>query len=566
MDASVKKKVNDILQQLDNEGLAISMADPVAKMMLVALAHEADVIERSIDSSINRLSERFVNKVLTNNGLSPQPAISLLKIGNGKEYTTYTIDEKIAFCHKTSKCNYRPLLKTRIIPGTLVAYYANGLLHFPYSNPINVQHGDMVHPNELWIAYDAAGELDSLADLIIAVNHPLDNPRQLVACIGKRSFAMRPVVGEQLYAICDDMMLMECWKKHLVFHRLWLYRFDTDDSDMPLVTSSMPDWFYDMYDSGTLSRLTSNRLVWIRITNGNTLDVPADSHIEFNCVPVANFDMNTAKLSYTEPIKPLDNPKNNTQFYSLVPDAETADEFFVRDFDVEQYDNARIADDIQNLYRHYTSDYFAFIDNNSLTDGIVLRNLRMSMLQVTDALGEVKKSSKPYAGSYAIRTPRNNNMPIAVSYITTQGLRGNMLKAGDKLTSSLAATGDVISLVDAQCGRDKITGSIGKRELARLIVNSDNRIYTETDLLQFCKVELIRALGDDVLRYCDISLSRSTIQVDNHIEKVIVVTISFTSERYFNIATDINLYEYFKSTVGIRSSMFSQITINLVYH
>ena len=559
MDISVKKHVNDILQQLDNEGVAISMADPVAKMMLVALAHEADIIDRNMDKSIERLSEKFVNKVLTNNGLSPQPAISLLKIDNGREYTPYLIDEKVAFTHKVSKCNFRPLIPTQIVPGTLVAYYANGLLHIPYSSPIGIQHGETVHPDELWIAYNAAGEPDTMSDLIIAVNHPLENPRKLTAQIGKRSFDLRPVIDEQFYAVGPDLMMMEYWKRHLIFHRLWLYRFEKDSLNMPLATSSMPDWLYDMYDAETLAPLTSGRLIWIKITNGGELNVPHDSHIEFNCVPVANFDINTVKLSYTEPIKPLDNPKNNSQFYSVVPDSELADEFFVRDFDVEQYDNNRIADDIQNLYRHYVNDYFAFIDNNSLTDGIVLRNLRMSMLQVIDSLAEVKQSAKPYAGSYIIRTPRNNNLPIAVNYITTQGMRGKMLKSGEKLSSSLAATGDVISLIDAQWGRDKITGSIGKRELARLIVNSDNRIYTEMDLIQFCKVELIRALGDDVMRYCNISLSHKVVSVNNRTEKVISISLICMTERVYTQIMNIKLLQYLDINIQLRSNLYSVI-------
>lgn len=566
MDISVKNRVNEILQQLDDEGLTISMADPVAKMMLVAVAHEADTIDRNIGKSIERLSEKFVNKVLSNNGLSPLPAISLLKIDNGKEYNHYTIDEKIVFTHKTSKCNFRPLLPTRIIPGTLAAYYANGLLHFPYDQPINIQHGEIVHANELWIAYNAAGELDTLADLIIAVNHPLENPRNLTAHVGKRQFKLRPMMDEKLCAVGDDLMMLEYWKRNLVFHRLWLYRFGQDDSNMPLPTSTMPDWLYDMYEAETLAMLTSKRMIWIKITNGGNLQVPADSHIEFNCVPVANFDISTIKLSYTEPIKLLDNPKNNSQFYTVVYDSEIVNEFFIRDFDVEQYDNARIADDIQNLYRHYTNDYFAFIDNNSLTDGIVLRNLRMSMLQVMDSLAEVKNSAKSYAGSYAIRTPRNSNMPIAISYITTQGMRGNMLKSGDKLSSSFAATGEVISVIDAQGGRDKITGSIGKRELAKYIINSNDRIYTHIDIINYCRLELLRAFGDEILKFCNVTVSNKTIAVKNHLENAISITLAFSSERYLKMASELNFPDYIDLNISLRKSFSSptNTTIELI--
>ena len=562
MDASVRKKVDEIMLQLDNEGLSISMVDPIARMMLVALAHEAVVIERKIDSSVERLSERFVNKVLINNGLSAQPAISLLKIGNGKEYTSYSIDETAAFTHKASKCNYRPLLPTRIVPGSLIAYYANGKLYFPYEGAVAPQHGDIVHKGELWIAYEAAGEPETISDLTIAVNHPL--PKNIIASIGKRKFGICPLAETDLYSLCNDLMLTEYWKRNLIFHRLWLYRFTDEGRDIPLVSTTMPEWLYDMYEAETLSRLTSKRLLWIKVTSNQPFNMPDDSHIEFNCVPVANFDINTVKLSYTEPIKSLDNPKNGSQFYSLVPEEETASEFIIRDFDVEQYDNSRIADDIQNLYRHYVDDYFAFIDNNSLTDGVVLRNLRMSMLHVTDALSEVQRNAKPYSGTYMIRRPNNNNLPIAVSYITTQGMRGNALKAGEKLSSSLAATGEVISMIDAQCGRDKITGRIGKRELARLVANSDYRIYSEIDLIQFCKVELIRALGDDALKYCEISISHTTIPVEHHIEKVSILTVNVISEQIFKVAESINLTTYLETIIQLKSAFTRQIIVKLI--
>ena len=373
-------------------------------------------------------------------------------------------------------------------------------------------------------------------------------------------------MDEKLCAVGDDLMMLEYWKRNLVFHRLWLYRFGQDDSNMPLPTSTMPDWLYDMYEAETLAMLTSKRMIWIKITNGGNLQVPADSHIEFNCVPVANFDISTIKLSYTEPIKLLDNPKNNSQFYTVVYDSEIVNEFFIRDFDVEQYDNARIADDIQNLYRHYTNDYFAFIDNNSLTDGIVLRNLRMSMLQVMDSLAEVKNSAKSYAGSYAIRTPRNSNMPIAISYITTQGMRGNMLKSGDKLSSSFAATGEVISVIDAQGGRDKITGSIGKRELAKYIINSNDRIYTHIDIINYCRLELLRAFGDEILKFCNVTVSNKTIAVKNHLENAISITLAFSSERYLKMASELNFPDYIDLNISLRKSFSSptNTTIELI--
>ena len=559
MDESVRRKVQEIQKALEGEELRISKSDPVAKMMLVALAHQADEIEHKMDSAIDRLANRFANEVLMNSPYSPQPAISLLKIGNGREYTPYKIDEKVTFTLKTAKCNFRTLIPSQIIPGKVVGMYANGVLHFPYEQPVSRQMGDILHDGELWIAYEAASEIDSFTDVIFALNHPLSTSDEIQATIGKVIFPISLVIDEDLNLLNDNFMFAAYWKQHLINHRLWLYRFGDPDSDMPIVTSDMPGWLYDMFDHETLSRFSSKRYIWIKISGVDTSTIPLDSHIELNCIPVANYDIGSVKLSYTEPIKPLDNPKNGSQFFDIIYEPGMVEDFFVRDFDVNQYDNSRIAEDIVNLYRHYVDDYYAFVDSNSLNDGAVLRNLRMAMVQVSDAMSEITKTQKTFNGTYIIRNPHNSNQPIVISYITTQGGRGNLLKAGAQLTSSFAGCGDVIALTDAVGGRNKITGPIGKRELAKFIANSNDRLYTEIDIIQYCKVELIRAFGDDIMRYCELRIVNESTPVGQHIEKSLKIIFKFNSEKLYKLAKDINFNDYVISNLQLRYSGLHRI-------
>lgn len=555
MNESVRRKVQEIQKVLEGEELRISKSDPVAKMMLVALAHQADEIERKMDSSIDRLANKFANEILMNSPYSPQPAISLLKIGNGKEYTPYRIDEKVTFTLKNAKCNYRTLIPALIVPGKVVGMYSNGILHFSYEQPIARQTGDILHNGEIWIAYEAASEIETLNGVTFALNHPLPASKQIEASIGKVKYPVSLVIDEDQNLLSDNFMLAEYWKQHLINHRLWLYRFGKSESDMPIVISDMPGWLYDMFDHETLSRLSSKRYIWINLSGIDTTTIPLDSHIELNCIPVANYDIGSVKLSYTEPLKQLDNPKNGSQFLDIIPEPGMAEDFFVRDFDVNQYDNSRIAEDIVNLYRHYVDDYYAFVDSNSLNDGAVLRNLRMAMVQVSDAMTEVTKTQKTFNGTYIIRNPHNSNQPVAIGYITTQGGRGNLLKAGAQLSSSFVGCGEVIALTDAVGGRNKITGPIGKRELAKFIANSNDRLYTEIDIIQYCKVELLRAFGDDILKYCNITATSIPKATQNHIETYLSIEIGFQSERTFMIAKEINFDSYLHINIKQRTSL-----------
>ena len=63
MDEAIRNRVAEMQQAFEQEELCISMADPVSKMMLVALAHQANEIDRKIESSITRLSEKFCYQV-----------------------------------------------------------------------------------------------------------------------------------------------------------------------------------------------------------------------------------------------------------------------------------------------------------------------------------------------------------------------------------------------------------------------------------------------------------------------------------------------------------------------
>lgn len=190
----------------------------------------------------------------------------------------------------------------------------------------------------------------------------------------------------------------------------------------------------------------------------------------------------------------------------------------------------------------------------------------MAMVQITDALSDSSMGQKPFNGVYAIRSPRNNQQPIVISYIVTHGDKGNQLKAGTKMTCSLTAAGEVLSLTDAVGGRNKISGNMIRRELARFEVNSNDRLFTKIDILNYCKLEFLRAFGDDALRFCKISSSEGMMPVDNHIERCLNITFSFTSERYYNMAKEINFEEYLQINIEMRKSNNNKHVIKLIKH
>ena len=561
MDRNVRNKVAELQKALEQDEQRISLSDPVAKMMLVAMAHQSCEIERKMGQTVERLSELFCNQVLQRSNLQAQPAVSVVNIGNGREYTPYYIDENDIFTYKASKCNFRPIFKSRIIPGRIVACFMNNMLLQPNCSPLQATWPDNNHKNEIWLAFDAAGEVNTLEDAVIAFSHSLPS-EMLTAEVGDAQIPMSLIMEDTPRTLNSNFMLMEFWKKSLVYYGLWLYRLGKCSNKRTLHRSEIPAWIMDSYAQKIIEPLVGNRYLWIRIKASEGISLPLNTAILFNSIPVVNYDIQDVKLSYSEPIQRLENDKTGTYFLDLVQNLEQTQEFFIRDFDVCQYDNERIREDITNLYHHYVNDYFAFVDTNSLHDGATLRSLRQSMLQVYDSLDEFRSdNTRSYGGVYAIRNPHNNQQPIVLTYFITNGERGNHLRCGGRLTSTNTAVGIVEALIDATGGRDKVKDVKTRKELVKHIVNSNDRLFTKIDLSQYCKMEFMRTFGEGAIGYCNISLSESCISVDGYIEKCINIHFNILSEVLKEEVKKSDFVNYLKINIELRKSFSSEIII-----
>lgn len=554
MDIKVRNKVAELQRALEQDEQRISLSDPVAKMMLVAMAHQSCEIERKMDQTVARLSEQFCDQVLQRSNLQAQPAVSVVNIGNGREYAPYYIDENDTFTYKAAKCNFRPIFRSRIVPGRIVACFMNNMLLQPNSTPLQATWPEDRHKDEVWLAFDAAGEVNTLEDAMIAFSHPLPSD-MLMAEVGDVQIPMSLVMEDIPRTLNSNFMLMEFWKKSLVYYGLWLYRFGKCSNKRTLHRGEIPTWIMDSYAQEIIEPLVGNRYLWIRIKASKGISLPLNTAILLNSIPVVNYDIQDVKLSYSEPIQRLENDKTSTFFLDVVQNQEQALEYFIRDFDVCQYDNERIREDITNLYHHYVNDYFAFVDSNSLHDGATLRSLRQSMMMVYDSLDEYRSgNTRPYGGAYAIRNPRNNQQPMVLTYFTTNGERGNLLRRGGRLTSTNAAVGDIEALIDATGGRNKIRDIKTRKELAKHIVNSNDRLFTKIDLLQYCKMEFMRAFGEEAIGYCNISLSESNIPVDGHLEKCISIHFNIISEVLKDEVNNSDFFNYLKINIELRKS------------
>ena len=559
MDAKVKQRVAEMQQALGSDEQHLSLSDPVARMMLVAMAHQSCEIERKMDQTIDRLAVRFAGEMLQSSGMMALPAITVAHIGNGCENMAYYLSEKDTFTYKPTHCSYRPIFRSRILPGKIVACFMKDMLLQQETDPIPATYSKQ--KDDIWLAYKAYEETMSLEDVTIAVSHPLPKDG-LIAEVGDVSIPLTLLMEDTPRTLNSNFMLTEYWKRSLVNHNVWLYRFSKCSSERTLRHSEIPAWIKDAYEPEVLEPFVGHQYLWIRIKANSPCNLPLDAAIYFNCIPLANYDIHDVTLSYTEPLQCLENERMGRFFAGVAQEAELARDFFIRDFDVSQYDNERIREDVTNIYQHFVNDYYAFVDINALHDGMELRSLRQQMIRIYDSLDKYQ-AERTYGGVYVIRNPRyDQKQPIVITYYTCNGDIGNALEGNCKLEPSRAASGEVMTLFRAVGGRNRMNSEMAKRELARSEVGIHDRLFTRMDILQYCRFEL-RRFREGAADFCAISLEDGNMVVGGHIEKCITIRLKFSSDSLRDEIMNSDFLSYLSINLDVRKSFAWNVKVTL---
>ena len=116
-------------------------------------------------------------------------------------------------------------------------------------------------------------------------------------------------------------------------------------------------------------------------------------------------------------------------------------------------------------------------------------------------------------------------------------------------------------MINATGGRNKIRDIKTRKELAKHLVNSNDRLFTKIDLLQYCKMEFMRAFGEEAIGYCNITLSESNISVDGHIEKCINLHFNIISEVLKEEVNNSDFFNYMKINIELRKSFSYIVTL-----
>lgn len=564
MDLELEKQLKetiDVLRQASIEEVNLDQMDPVAKMMLVALMHEGQKIRDYIDSTPQKIVERYCTDFIPYEKVGAVPAIALLKpnFKLRKDAEIGTVGAGASFTYKTGankqSLNYIPLFETTLVPHSDIYLLTRnrmtyGLGTYPISMDVS---------NHLWVGIVSKVEIECLQGLSLLIQGTRGiMPEHIVVGMDNKRLDFSTMREMEHIQMVEPFDAQQASGQYFAFINTWKEcLLNMEDAGLVYITDPVqnrdmfkpkayPRIFQQWLEDDDLDRFNPATL-WLQLIFPEGYVVPETCEVSINVLPAVNVDVNSLMLTQASPIAKLQ--KQDDSFFLNVLETSTSayqqgfgkkeDEIIIRDFDASCYHNGDLYRDIRTLYNRFIDDYYAFIEYNGIKDGEGLRRLREAINRLGKNVGESNEKFKFDSGTYVMRnmSQENQSTSTKVSFMTTMGYLGNTPKAGDLMESKKLPTMEqkVPVVVSAMGGADK--ASVDARyELLRYYALTNDRLYTRMDIDAFLRKEIMLEFGKDEFHRIFTRISIQGAGGDKFLQRGLYIDIEFKDRKNYEHA------------------------------
>ena len=598
MDIELERKIAELteyLKEISTDSLNYQMKDPIARMMLVALLHESQKIQDTIDSVSEKIIDHFCENFIPRKNVNAMPAVALVapSFKKGKDSETTIVNFGVSFTYKNAgsktAIEYLPLFKNTLIPYDEVYVITKNRMT---SNTKTIEVS-MEKDNIVWVGINTKSELESLkgfslflkgCDTVIPkkISVLSNDTTELQFCSMHRLEdidMLEPFDAQQ--ATGKFMSILKYWKESLQdLHEGSLYYITDDIKDRDVFKrKTFPRFFQNWLENEVLDCFNENTL-WLQIEYPENYVVPENCSAILNTLPIVNISVNTVTLTQSSPIAKLQ--KQEDSFFVQVLETSnsthkqgfgmTTEDIVIRDFDSACYNNGDLYRDVRNLYNHFVEDYYAFIEYNGLKDGEDIKRLKELINKIGKSVGPQNSKYKFDSGTYVMKNINQYppTLSTKVSYITTHGDLGNLLQVfpeGEKEHKLECKKMPVIEqsvpvVVGAMGGRDKADAD-SRYEQVRYYSLTNDRLYTKMDIEAYVRKELISIYGKDEFKRIYIKTSIGGVGGNTSIQRGLYIDIEFKDTKNYNKAINCCLQERLKQKIKNKSCI--SMPINLLF-
>lgn len=599
MDIELERKVAELteyLKEISTDSLNYQMMDPIARMMLVALLHESQKIQDTIDSVSEKILVHFCENFIPRKNVNAMPAVALVapSFKKGKDSETTVVNSGVSFTYKNAgsktAIEYLPLFKNTLIPYDEVYVITKNRMT---SNTKTIEVS-MEKDNIVWVGINTKSELESLkgfslfikgCDTVIPkkISVLSNDTTELQFCSMHRLEdidMLEPFDAQQ--ATGKFMSILKYWKESLQdLHDGSLYYITDEIKDRDVFKrKTFPRFFQNWLENEVLDSFNENTL-WLQIEYPENYVVPETCSVVLNTLPIVNISVNTLTLTQSSPIAKLQ--KQEDSFFVQVLETSNSthkqgfgmntEDIVIRDFDAACYNNGDLYRDVRNLYNRFVEDYYAFIEYNGLKDGEDIKRLKELINKIGKSVGSQNQKYKFDSGTYVMKNINQYppTLSTKVSYITTQGELGNSLQIfpEDEKDHKLECKKmpiieqNVSVVVGAMGGRDKADAD-SRYEQVRYYSLTNDRLYTKMDIEAYVRKELISIYGKDEFKRIYIKTSIEGVGGSISTKRGLYIDLEFKDKKNFEKATARYLKDYLENKIRNKSCIAMPVVVVLV--
>lgn len=592
MDIDLEKRVNEAIEQLRKmsiEAVDFSQMDPIAKIMLVALINEVQKIQDYVDGAGKRIADRYCTDFIPNDIISAIPAIALIRpdirakkdtgivtVGSGNNFTCKAASSKIPL-------NYLPLLCTSLLPHSDIYVLTHNSLSYGQEK-LSIKMG---RTNIVWLGIAVKCEVESMQGVSLLITGTSGIlPEHVYVGTETRKLDFSTMFEMENIDMAEPFdaqqssgqffSFINVWKEHLLKMEdaALLYITDTvRDRDL-FKPKAYPKTFQQCLEDETLDCFDTNTL-WLQLEFPEGYVVPSTCRAMINVVPVVNVDVNNLTLTQAAPIAKLQK-YDDSFFLNILETSSSAhkqgfgmnsEEIIVRDFDACCYHNGDLYREVRTLYNRFVDDYYAFIEYNGIKDGEVLKLLRETINKLGKGVGDKNAKYKFDSGTYVMKNMAQYppTSSTKVSYLTTQGKRGNTPQAGvDTMENKKlpAVEQKVTVVVSAMGGADKAT--VDERyELLRYYTLTNDRLYTKMDIDAFLRKEIMAKFGKSEFRRIMVKINVEGAGGMRELQRGLYIDIEFKDRKNHERALQDSFDKQMKQKIECKSCITMPIIVKL---
>lgn len=598
MDIELEKKIAELteyLKEISTDSLHYQMMDPIARMMLVALLHESQKIQDTIDGVSDKIIDHFCENFIPRKNVNAMPAVALVapSFKKGKDSEAVVVNSGVSFTYKNAgnktSIEYLPLFRNTLIPYDDIYVITKNRVT---SNSKTIEVS-MEKDNIVWVGINTKAELESLKGFSLYVKgcdtvvpkriSVLSNDNtELQFCTMHRLEdieMLEPFDAQQ--ATGKFMSIIKYWKESLQdLHNGALYYITDEIKDRDVFKrKTFPRFFQNWLESEVLDSFNENTL-WLQIEYPENYVVPETCSVVLNTLPIVNVSVNSITLTQSSPIAKLQ--KQEDSFFVQVLETSNSthkqgfgmntEDIVIRDFDAACYNNGDLYRDVRNLYNRFVEDYYAFIEYNGIKDGEDIKRLKELINKIGKSVGSQNPKYKFDSGTYVMKNINQYppTLSTKVSYITTQGELGNSLQVfpeGDKDHKLECKKLPVIEqsvpiVVGAIGGMDKADAD-SRYEQVRYYSLTNDRLYTKMDIEAYVRKELVAIYGKEEFKRIFIKTSIEGASGERNIQRGLYIDIEFKDKKNYVKAIERSLEERLKQKICNKSCISMLITITL---